>query len=110
MFEQRTYEGRELARLTIRKIGWQALEAIDEVSCLSLPCLHADLSLADPNIDLAVEYLNEAGFVFAGMLPGYLGEYVLRLQKWQRSCTDETPRFVNLEAIQVHRRIMSELI
>lgn len=102
------YEKRGLARLTIRGCGQDLGLKLREFAMLEAPCMHVDVTLDQPDAIHSIRLAREAGFVFAGWLPGFLGSDVLRLQKWDSSVTEEQPDLANPDAKRLLLQIQAE--
>ena len=60
-----------------------------------MPCLQMDMLMSDQGLGAAYTDACDAGFVFAGWLPGYAEADVLRVQKVDSQITEMQPGLVN---------------
>ncbi len=96
---------RRLARLTFRKAGQDLSEQLGLFLQTNeeTPCLQVDMLMSDPGHGAVYTAALEAGFVFAGWLPGYAEADVLRLQKVDARVTEMAPDLVNPTASELLR-------
>lgn len=90
---------RGLLRVEIARVGEDVRERVDaETRATDAELIHADVSLADPGVDLAVEALRRSGFFFSALLPEYANGDVLRLQRLRDEGAARLPELATAEA------------
>lgn len=102
-------ERRNLLQLSINKIGDDLPVRLLGLAAGTQDIVHADINLAEPGINYAIEVLSNHGFVYGGWLPNFGENDVLRLQRIDNLTeTELNPNLVTSEAYALLEQIKSE--
>ena len=96
---------RDLVRVTVARVGREIRREIAAFEDTPAACRQIDFAMSDPGIEVGVSAALDAGYWFAGWLPGFGQADAFRLQKVDRSQTNLSPLLVNPVAQSLLRLI-----